>query len=170
METLSELLALCEGNPLLIISQCLSRPCPGHRYHYPIYTGHGDVMARKHCLYYWPFVRGIHQSLVDSPHKEPVLQSFDVSFFVSWTSCQTNSWVAGDSKYHYGLMSSLLCYQLHPSEGNPRPDSATPHDVGHHPLPTYRNHKMRKQRRQAQHRAISILWCFHYPWWAPDMC
>ena len=27
-------------------------------------------------LHYWPFVRGIHQSVVDSPHKGPVTQSY----------------------------------------------------------------------------------------------
>ena len=25
------------------------------------------------ALYYWPFVMGIHQLLVDSPHKEPAM-------------------------------------------------------------------------------------------------
>ena len=29
---------------------------------------------------YWPFVRGIHWSPVNSPHKGPVTRSFDVSF------------------------------------------------------------------------------------------
>ena len=33
--------------------------------------------------HYWPFVRGIHQSLVDSPHKGLVMWSFDVFFLVS---------------------------------------------------------------------------------------
>ena len=30
---------------------------------------HDDVIKWKHFLHYWPFVRGIHQSPVDSPHK-----------------------------------------------------------------------------------------------------
>ena len=30
---------------------------------------HDDVIKRKHFPCYWPLVRGIHQSLVDSPHK-----------------------------------------------------------------------------------------------------
>ena len=30
---------------------------------------HDDVIKWKHFPCYWPFVRGIHQSLVDSPHK-----------------------------------------------------------------------------------------------------
>ena len=34
-------------------------------------------MIWKTFLYYWPFVQGIHQSLVDSQHKGTVIQSFD---------------------------------------------------------------------------------------------
>ena len=49
-----------------------------------------DIVAQTNMTYhgrqlvshYWPFVRGIHQSLVDSPHKGPVMYSFIVSFVV----------------------------------------------------------------------------------------
>ena len=34
------------------------------------------VMKWKHFPRYWPFVRGIHRSPVDSPHKGPVTRSF----------------------------------------------------------------------------------------------
>ena len=30
---------------------------------------HDDVIKRKHFPFYWPFVRGIHRSPVNSPHK-----------------------------------------------------------------------------------------------------
>ena len=36
---------------------------------------------------YWPFVRGIHQLLVDSPHKGSAMQSFDVCFEMPWLLC-----------------------------------------------------------------------------------
>ena len=42
-----------------------------------------DVMKWKHFKHYWPFVRGIHRSPVDSLHKGPVIRHFDVSFDVS---------------------------------------------------------------------------------------
>ena len=35
----------------------------------PVYIFHDDVIKWKHFLRYWPFVRGIHRSLVNSPHK-----------------------------------------------------------------------------------------------------
>ena len=41
---------------------------------------HGDVIKWKHFPRYWPFVRGIHQSPVNSPNKWPVTRSCDVSF------------------------------------------------------------------------------------------
>ena len=36
---------------------------------------HGDVIKWKHFLRYWPFVRGIYRSPVNSPHKGPVTRS-----------------------------------------------------------------------------------------------
>ena len=37
---------------------------------------HDDVMTGKRFQHYWPFVRGIQQSLVVSPHKGPVMWNF----------------------------------------------------------------------------------------------
>ena len=52
---------------------------------YPIFSHnncspHDDVIKWKHFPRYWPFVRGIHRSPVNSPHKWSVTQSFDVFF------------------------------------------------------------------------------------------
>ena len=41
---------------------------------------HDDVIKWKHFPRYWPFVRGIHRSPVNSPHKRPVTRSFAVFF------------------------------------------------------------------------------------------
>ena len=40
---------------------------------------HDVIMKWKRFLYYWPFVMGIHWSLMDYLHKETVMQTFDVS-------------------------------------------------------------------------------------------
>ena len=122
METLSTLLALCEGNPSITRHVIITRflltalqyialhmmmslygnifhttgPLWGEStnnqacdYHW-IYSDsssihcspHYDVTSWNHFLHYWPVVRGIlcWQS-VDSPHKWPVIWSFD-DFFV----------------------------------------------------------------------------------------
>ena len=47
----------------------------------------------KHC--YWPFVRGIHWSLVDSLHKDQWRWALIFSLMCTWTNCWTNSWKAG---------------------------------------------------------------------------
>ena len=72
---------------------------------------HDNVMTWKYFPHYWPFVRGIHWSPVDSPHKGPVIKSLDMllaplspqvdslqvikswDMWLAWTSCWTNSGV-----------------------------------------------------------------------------
>ena len=41
------------------------------------------VLTMQCFPHYWPFVRGIHFSSVDSPHKGPVMWGLDVVFVVS---------------------------------------------------------------------------------------
>ena len=43
-------------------------------------SAHDDVIKWKHFPCYWPFVRGIHRSPVNSPAQRPVTRSFDVFF------------------------------------------------------------------------------------------
>ena len=61
---------------------------------------HGDVIRWKHFPRYWPFVRGIHRSLVNSPHK--VQWRGALIFYLICT--QINGWVnnreAGDLRRH----------------------------------------------------------------------
>ena len=56
---------------------------------------------------YWPFVRGIHRSPVNSPHKGPVPQSFDV--FFGWV----NNCVAGDLRRHHAHYDITVIAPLH---------------------------------------------------------
>ena len=44
------------------------------------YHNYDDVIKWKHFPRYWPYVRGIHRSPVNSPHKRPVTRSLDVFF------------------------------------------------------------------------------------------
>ena len=60
-----------------------------------------DVMAAgQRCRHCWPFVRGIHRSSVDSPHKGPANRSFDNLLLPSWTSWWTNSPNGDDFSRH----------------------------------------------------------------------
>ena len=59
-------------------------------------TGHDDVIKWKHFPRYWPFVRGIHRSPVNSPHKgqwRGVLMFF---FICVWINGWVNNGEAGD--------------------------------------------------------------------------
>ena len=49
---------------------------------------------------YWPFVRGIHQSPVDSPHKSQWRRAFMFSLICSWINGWVNNREAGDLRRH----------------------------------------------------------------------
>ena len=79
---------------------------------------HDDVIKRKHFPRYWPFVRGIHRSPVDSPHKGQWRGALMFSLICVWT-CWTNGWAnnrdAGNLRRHRAhydvtaMVSVLLC-------------------------------------------------------------
>ena len=68
---------------------------------------HDDVIKWKHFPRYWPFVRGIHRSPVNSPHKGQWCGALMFSFICVWI----NGWVynrdAGDLRCdhaHYDVI------------------------------------------------------------------
>ena len=67
--------------------------------HYP-WAPHDDVIKWKHFPNYWPFVRGIHRSPVNSPQQRPVTRNFDFSLICTWTNEWVNNRHAGDLRRH----------------------------------------------------------------------
>ena len=61
---------------------------------------HDDVIKWKHFLRYWPFVRGIHRSPVDSPHKGQWRGALMFSLIWVWINGWVNSPDAGDLRRH----------------------------------------------------------------------
>ena len=59
-----EKIGSCHGTNFVIIA--VTRGC---RYEHLIVPRHDDVIKWKHFPRYWPFVRGIYRSPVNSPHK-----------------------------------------------------------------------------------------------------
>ena len=57
---------------------------------------HDDVVKMKHFPRYWPFVRGIHQSPVNSPHKGQWRGALMFSFICVWINVWVNNREAGD--------------------------------------------------------------------------
>ena len=54
---------------------------------------HDDVIKWKHFPRYWPFVRGIHRSPVDSPHKGQRRRALMFSLICAWT----NGWATTET-------------------------------------------------------------------------
>ena len=60
-----------------------------------------DVIKLKHLQRYWPVVRGIHRSPVNSPHKGQWRGALLFSLICAWTNDEVNNWDAGDlRRYH----------------------------------------------------------------------
>ena len=61
---------------------------------------HDDVIKWKDFPRYWPFVRGIHRSLVNSPHKGQWRGDLVFSLSCAWINDWVNSGEAGDLRRH----------------------------------------------------------------------
>ena len=60
------------------------------------FLNHDDVIKWKHFPRYWPFVRGIHRSLVNSPHKCQWRGALIFSLICLWINGWVNNREAGD--------------------------------------------------------------------------
>ena len=89
---------------------------------------HDNSKANIKVLYYWPFVWGIHQWLVDSPHKGPIMQKaipcLDVIMIYMLCLCCTYFHASCWKKL---FMISYVCWELF-HLGGPRVKS--PHVLG----------------------------------------
>ena len=63
-------------------------------------SAHDDVIKWKHFPRYWLFVRGIHWSPVNSPHKGQWRGALMFSLICAWTSDWVNNGKTGDLKCH----------------------------------------------------------------------
>ena len=61
---------------------------------------HDDVIKWKHFPRYWPFVRGIHRSPVNSPHKGQWRGALMFSFICAWINGWVDNRDAGDWRRH----------------------------------------------------------------------
>ena len=61
---------------------------------------HDDVIKCKHIPRYWHFVRGIHRSPVNSPHKSRWRGALMFSVMYAWINGLANNRKAGDLRHH----------------------------------------------------------------------
>ena len=67
---------------------------------YGNHSNHDDVIKRKYFPRYWPFVRGIHRSPVNSPHKGQWRGALMYSLICTWINGWVNNREAGDLRRH----------------------------------------------------------------------
>ena len=82
--------------------------CIGNSRSWKVRNGlsHDAVIKWKHFPRYWPFVRGIHRSTVNSPHKGMWSGFFMFSLICAWTNGCVNNRGAGDLRHtqaNYGV-------------------------------------------------------------------
>ena len=63
---------------------------------------HDDVIKWKHFPRYWAFVRGIHRSPMNSPHKGQWRRDLVISLICPWINGYENKREAGDLRRHRG--------------------------------------------------------------------
>ena len=76
------------------------------------YLSHDDVIKWKHFPRYWPFVRGIHRSPVNSPHKCQWRGALMFSLICVWINGWLNNREAGDQRRyraHYDVIVMWPC-------------------------------------------------------------
>ena len=69
---------------------------------------HDDVITWKHFPRYWLYVRGIHRSPVNSPHKGQWRGALMFSLICAWINGWVNNREAGDLRRHRGHYHVIL--------------------------------------------------------------
>ena len=68
---------------------------------------HYDVIKWKHFPRYWPFVRGIHRSPVNSPQKAGDAELWCFLCSAPWINGRVNIREAGDLRRHYDVVTVM---------------------------------------------------------------
>ena len=76
---------------------------------------HDDVIKWKHFTRYWPFMRGIHWSPVNSPHKEQWREALMFSLICVWNNSWVNNGDTGDLWRHRIHYDVIVMYQQCPT-------------------------------------------------------
>ena len=91
-----------------------------HAYSHPTrracsrHCSHDDVIKWKHFPRYWPFVRGIHRSPVNSPHKGQWRGALMFTLICVWINGYVNNREAGDLKRYCAHFDATVMGRLLP--------------------------------------------------------
>ena len=92
-----------------------------------IYDLHDDVMKWKHFPRYWPFVREIHRSPVNFPHKGQWRGALMFSLIYAWINDWVNNREAGDLRPYRGHYDVIVMCLTARSSPVPQIVIARPH-------------------------------------------
>ena len=113
---------------------CLQMPCPTKSaisrqctdyihladtplpWEYKFMFCHDDVIKWKHFPRYWPFVRGIHRSPVNSPHKGQWRGALMFSLICAWINGWVNNREAGDLRRHRSHYEVTIMWSINVEE------------------------------------------------------
>ena len=95
---------------------------------------HDDIIKWKHFSFCWPFVWGIHRSLVNSPHKGQWCRALMFSLICAWTNGWINNRDAGNLRRHHANYDVTVMLNIIPK--GPLASQADPasHDFGNYVL------------------------------------
>ena len=82
-----------------------------------VFWRHDDVIKWKNFPRYWPFVRGIHRSPVNSPHKGQWRGALMFSLMYVWINGWVNNREAGDlrrNQAHYDVIVMVMTWTWFP--------------------------------------------------------
>ena len=91
-----------------------------YRFYHILQNYHDDVIKWKHFPRYWPFVRGIHRSPVNSPHKGQWRGALMFSLICGRINGWVNNGEAGDLRRHHAHydVSVMFTYDWSRAWGN----------------------------------------------------
>ena len=89
-----DLFMLCANNVIMVIDD-------------DVYQSHDDVIKWKHFPRYWPFVRGIHCSSVNSPHNGQWREALMFSLICDWMNGWVNNGEANNLRRYRAIITSL---------------------------------------------------------------
>ena len=77
-----------------------------------VFTEHDDVIQWRYFPRYWPFVRGIHRSPVNSPHKGQWRRALMSSLICVWINGCVNNREAGDLRRHRAHYDVIVIFDV----------------------------------------------------------
>ena len=138
---------------------------------------HDDVIKWKHFPRNWPFVRGIHQWAVNSPHKGQWHGSLIFSLICAWTNGWVDNRNAGDLRRHHANWDVTVMRQIDVSHDmvalmfrwyssicliyvcrGPKQNISTSEILKHVFREKQKLHKIWQNRKPQEHSQTHVIW------------